>query len=200
MISVQSLLARFVGKDDIRADLNHPMRIGDSIFATNGHVAVRVPLQDGVDALTPQRPLAIDQRFTEAKSNVLRVVELPALPDKKACKECEGTGRVKYVTCPSCDGSGSFDHEGLDYDCKLCNETGRLHGEGNEQTCDDCEGSGHDLDIGVLIDGHLFNLRYLLRIIDLPNLSFQVPVESNHYCMAYFTFDGGEGILMSMRA
>ncbi len=200
--TVEEILARFVGKNDIRAYLNKPFALGGFVYSCNGHIAVRVPETEKVSATDGSEIKGVSGIAGLFDSNKLdNYTPLPPLPELPPCQACEGTGRVKEIECYTCDGEGEFEHDDHWYDCKTCDETGRIESsDGEELPCDDCDGTGKNQSVAVPVGAYHFNAKYLAKLVDLPAIRFNVPQKGvSDYCMAYFTFYGGEGVLMSMR-
>jgi hypothetical protein len=61
-----------------------------------------------------------------------------AIPGRKLCEECEGTGSVECGDCAG-DGYKVCDHCGSEVDCEFCD------GEGDIE-CRECGGSGFEED------------------------------------------------------
>lgn len=194
-MSPQEILALFVANEhDPRAFMRRPILRGDWIYATNGHVVVRIPKQDGIEAhetdSIPKMPAIFDDNQRED------VAKLPRLPVAEKCYACDGTGHK--FKCQDCDGEGEFDYGRHTYTCKECNGSGQVDNgeEEYKQPCCNCGGTG-DAQQPVQIDNQQFDRRYLEKITQLPGAKFS----THPYPMGtgYFVFDGGEGCIMPMR-
>jgi len=197
-MTAQEILSRFVGVNDIRFYLNNIIRRPDFFYATNGHIAVRMPIQENVEAYESDHPRNIADLFIERKSDTW--VEFPTLPEGEKCKFCDGTG-LGYE-CDECDGEGEFEYGSHTYDCKECDGSGQISNrygiDRSEKTkCNKCDGKKLKPYQGIRVGGSTYDLKYLKDIADLPGMRIAVPV--GPMATAYFTFDGGEGILMPMR-
>lgn len=92
-------------QDGLRFSLQHPYSLGQSTYATNGHIIVCVPRLDDVPendkAPNPER------LFATAKSGEWLPVPVCAMPALVPCKWCYGTGKDpvdKRYKCEECDG------------------------------------------------------------------------------------------------
>jgi len=104
-------LCRFVAdQDDPRYELHHPFSVGKWSYATNGHIAVRVPrLADvEVNRAAPN----VEKLF--AQTEQLEFVPVPV---------CESPPDVK---CMLCDGSGLIQDGDDREDCSDCGATGKV--------------------------------------------------------------------------
>jgi hypothetical protein len=90
--------------------------------------------------------------------------------------------RVKAEDCASCDARGVV------HNCPNC-----------ECECEDCGGTGIVKEkISIYINGAIYNLQFIVLIKALPNIRFSA--DPPHDSAVRFVFDGGEGLLMPMRA
>lgn len=132
------------------------------------------------------------------------------------CTHCAGTGTQISVNCAKCEGSGmktcpTCEHEN---DCAECEGIGSSvrpptdaddkHGA-HAIDCCECDARGSIFNDGPKIEvmfGHnLFNAKYLSRIAGLPKLSIATEATSTvdgNYRGIWFTFDGGDGLIMPM--
>ncbi len=109
-------LQRFCANEhDISDYLRAPFREGDCVYATNGHMIVRVLRDEAPDApeRTSRQPNNVEALFASAFAAPGQFAPLPPvthLPPDKACSECGGTGFVHYddedETCLQCNGLG----------------------------------------------------------------------------------------------
>lgn len=192
----QEILQMFIaGSNESHQFMQAPILRGDWIYATNGHVAVRVPKQEGIDATEtdsiPQMPSLFDNGRRESFD------ELPRLPVAQKCPKCDGRGHA--YECPDCDGDGVFYHGQHEYDCEECNCSGQVMSgeESDKQPCWKCNGLG-DAAQPVAVAHQYFDRRYLAKIKQLPGVKFS-PNPGDAMGSGYFTFDGGEGLIMPMR-
>ncbi|MRR49342.1 MAG: hypothetical protein EG825_00255 [Rhodocyclaceae bacterium] len=197
------ILSLFVAsKIDHREFMQHPILRGEFIYATNGHVAVRVPASNGIaSTVCDDKIKDMQSLFDKARSDVF-LPTFPELPEANKCAVCNGSGIV--YPCPSCDGEGEFEYKWHDYECKECGGYGQVDDgdEDQKETCEYCAGSGHAQQ-PVKVKDFIFDRRYLSKIKDLPGVRFAVqqgfPTEGA-IPPGYFVFDGGgEGLLMPMR-
>ena len=180
----------FCSSDAIRPALMEPFSLGPHTYATDGRVIIRVPVIAGVktenigaDKLEWNLP---------AGGTVCAIPEIQP-PEMLACPDCKGTGKMKL--CARCNGKGwtrCFEC-GHETECRTC----RGKTANNPDTpCCECDGAGRYEAFGqtVEIGGSLFGAQYLRKIVTLPGLVFYVGTDATQ--PAYFTFDGGEGIIM----
>lgn len=190
------ILSRFIGKRDPREYCHHPFLDDHYVCATDGAILVRMPLEPDMAFKKHTRsPKNIGVLFDKCRaSNRFEIPELPAL---NMCSVCGGKGSLFEQDCQDCDGDGCFDHGSHTYECKACDGAGTAPGGDKEVACYNCGALGV-LPLAVWIGGAFFDARYLAKIIDLPGIMFNV-VPGNSNAAAYFTFDGGEGLLMPRR-
>ena len=110
------LLKKFVSQDDPRKYMRSPFTRGEWTYATNGHIAVRVPKIDGVEILPEKYIPSLEGLFQSVGGNDF--IALPWMPPLEECQLCIGTG-IAYE-CPECDGEGEFEHGTHSYCCKEC--------------------------------------------------------------------------------
>ena len=127
---------------DNRYNLEHPFSRGEWTYATNGHIAVRVPRvadsfdnKDSPAAETLSWPTA-GMKFTAAPK-----IEIPRLKEWE-CQTCDGRGSKH--DCPDCNCS-----------CDVCFGTGQQIEK-----------------ISVGVGPSVFNARYVSLALALPNLEF----------------------------
>ena len=196
-----SLLRRFVESSRDGAEfMRTPFTRGEWVYATNGHIAVRVPRADGIEASEIDLFPRIEAIFKQNKWDTF--VSLPSLPPADQCRTCNGSG-IGYK-CTECDGTGQFDHGRHTYDCDECDGTGQTDNGNDEEPCQVCDGTGELRYQKIQVGPWHYNRRYLAKIIDLPELQFAQrpdgPTINGSDGIANFTFEGGEGLLMPMRA
>lgn len=154
---------------DTRPYFHAPFSMGDFSYATNGHILVRVARRDDVRESSEQ--LNADKPLEGAKSAQFYApnVKLPKIeqPIKGECADCDGRGREH--SCPDC-----------------------------ECICSLCEGTGTEIPeikTSTEIGGVVFNLRYIRKMLALPNVVIASPSKDAPFL---FRFDGGVGAVMPM--
>lgn len=187
-------IKKFCGASYDPRKLDRLYRFNGFIYATNGHIAVRIPNSPECACVDDQEWFIgpkIEAYFAApAESEYTKFyIELPT-PD--ACDCCDGKGMVS--DCPDCDG-GTFIHGNHEYDCKECDGSGEV--PGNKRDCFSCDGAGLDLRSYISYGGSGFMHRYMRLIKGLPNI--EIAVHPDPIKPAKFRFDGGEGVLMTMR-
>lgn len=180
--------------------ISEPYSQGDHTYATNGWIAVRVPRVVDV----PEREKTPDMtRLTWDHDELDDWTDLPAYDTANAeeCRHCKGTG--KQQVCYECDGAGELDLES-DYnsytvECRTCRGDGIAPGRAEHlDPCERCHGIGKDLVTPVAWgSGHL-SMFLLEAIKGLPGVKLSQRREGEQPFR--FVFDGGEGLVMPMRA
>lgn len=155
--------------------LGRPWSAGSWTYATNGHIAIRVPRRADV-AENPDAPEKIEDLFDRFVSESFRPLTARVPPaDPPPCPECRGAGWV--VRCPDCNGEGGHDCncEYCDHHCDGCDGSGYRHGDtGTPQerriACDECDGTGKVPDTRRVHfpGGLVLQARYVVMLQDLP--------------------------------
>lgn len=159
-----------------RPELAQPFSIGEWSYASNGHIMVRVPRREDVPENEADLPKKAPGLFPKAKPRFRRVPKL--LPDDaelavtttEDCFECAGTGRGHP-------------------DCAAC-----------RCTCPDCDGEGTITTktyAQVKVGKVPFCVLYISWMQSLPDLEIG---PARRMTPLSFRFDGGEGLLMPVRA
>jgi hypothetical protein len=193
-------LKRFCANEsDPRAYLREPWAHNGYVYATNGHIVVRIPAPESAGVVAEHKAAATAEGLF-AIFPAIEGAELPPFTLGEPCHFCEGSGIAYATDCPDCDGEGLFTHGAHDYDCKECDGEGFVDADKipeNKTVCHACYGRGYKakrVPVGALGGG--FDATYLSWIAALPGALFAArgPEESGR-----FTFDGGEGLLMPMK-
>ena len=127
-----------------RPNLEAPFRRGAHVFATDGHVCVRVPCPDNV----PEGDVAVEAIFQGIALDgpfapLARAVP-PRATDPEACVYCDGRGTEH--DCPDCH-----------CDCDMCDGKGQVaHTE------------------SVLLAGRPFKLELVRKVAALPAVEFSL--------------------------
>lgn len=161
-------LKQFCSTDPNRTNIQNPFNIGEWTFATNGHIAARVPKRDGYEPSL----VAADRLFETAAMAPLSPLPSIKMPPRKHedCFNCAGTGLYE---CPTCL------HED---ECDECDGVGRIDGDGSYL---------------VWLGAAQIALKYYRIIAGLPNPKIVLPRESNREPI-YFTFEGGDGLVIGV--
>lgn len=184
--------------------LRPPFVLSGHRYATDGRIMVRVPTDDADAPIDPVSWLVSVQSIIADINQRDCSVPWPykpgdIVPDRKPCDYCGGSGKAPKI-CGECNGYGEVICQtcGEGYvDCKACQGTGRF-GESAER-CEDCDGTGKEeawpaVPIGCLhIGGY-----YAMAVAGLPNPRYAEPSPKDD--RIWFTFDGGEGVLMCVKA
>lgn len=203
---------------DPREHLHKPWRSGQWVYATNGHLAVRVSsaAQPDAAAATDKHPDTGSMFEKYMGRPRLEFLRMPAIPALAKCISCRGKGEVRCIKCPDCD-EGEFRHGDHHYNCKNCE--GSPAGAGWQwlddydedqphqvvRVCEDCDGMGYSKNVSgstKLGDAHYSNI-YLAMFAALPEVRVCPGEPSGDWgsrpVPAVFIFDGGHGLLMPMR-
>jgi hypothetical protein len=145
-------LQPFCSTEAHRPELHRPWTRGAFTFATNGHIAVRVPAIPGVSDVgaAPNADfLWADQPSTFYSAPVANL-------------------RDEIITpCPRCDG----DTEEPVHDCPCC-----------ECKCPACDGKGETLRKAyALLNGVAFRLKHLKQAWSMPGLTIAAPNEDQRW-------------------
>ena len=186
-----------------RYDLATPFPAEGFAYATDGRIAVRMPLA----SLAPEaaalvvvgekgrRPKVQDLWATRpAEAFEAEPVAIPEpLPAPGPCGECGGKGEVEARDCEECDGSGEVtcDYD-CEHDCPDCDGSGETEGG----TCPECHGDGLSRDfMGIAVEGVGLNLAYLRPLMS-AGASIFLPrnrADKNHHVR--FVVGDAEGML-----
>lgn len=198
-MTADEILSMFVAKVDSREILLKPFRVGDFVYASNGHWIARVAA-DGVQAeyITDKHPKNVVELFDSAPTDGF--VPLPELEDPGKCERCNGFGRGFTNKCESCKGEGYFYHHDDMYTCKPCDgegETFRASAVGPD-ACYFCMGLGVAVQTmkGAKVGEQTYGAHYLWSLRKLPGIEIAPGAPEK---AARFRFEGGEGLLMPFR-
>lgn len=160
-----------------------PFNHGDRAYATDGHVLISVPRQEG---LAEEKTYPIAKAFP--KTGPDEWFPVPAV-EVQPCKYCNG--KVVNYTCHECGGSGyvnlANDFHEYNIECETC------EGSGEAICCPFCNMTGVNADGLVSIGNAHFKANLLHLIKDLPNIKIS---PTGPITAAWLSFDGGEGALM----
>lgn len=163
--------------DPFRPYFESPLSDSKWTYASDGYVAIRVP------------------RMPEITSDSAQIPALPKLFEEYPLPTDE-SGWVLPFTCDGCKGTG-------EWTCPTCNAV---------HACDMCEGEGFEAAVGpafrqdegktyLSIGCQWFDVKYLRQIARLPKLRVY-PCNDAAKELSQplrFSFDGGSGLLMSVR-
>jgi hypothetical protein len=191
-------LNKFCGEDNCRYSTGSPFVRGKWKYATDGRICIRVPTDEPETDVLNTRDAA--SLFT---ARIFPEPWPPAdyLQGEIPCADCvDGNMR-----CEKCNGD--------EFGCDECNYTGCA---GPKRKCDhstickciECGGRGIVLidcktcngcglvigDVGTMVGISFISAHYDRLIRELPNVRYSRA--SDYRSMIYFSFDGGEGIVM----
>ncbi|WP_448216251.1 hypothetical protein [Endozoicomonas sp. 2B-B] len=153
--------------------LHQPFNLNGRTVASNGHVAITVPLRANYCAAQSDGP--VDDRILEHFSTLLEPVDhyvpLPeqiTIPKHDECFYCQSF-ESGSKDCPECKGHGyvSFesDYNGYEAECKTCLGEGGFMAPAQGESCFYCHGSGktykehHSVEfLGMRLNPNYFNL------------------------------------------
>lgn len=194
-------ITRFCAPGDIRHYLHKPMRHEGYLYATTGHIAVRIEDDPAIEAEPMPANLqngVLQNMATDTTERAWRPVPQVNGAAAKPCAYCDGTGRV--VACPDCDGDGEFDHGDHAYECKSCNASGLVaatNGDAAEE-CRDCCGSGVSWQVSIELDGVHIAARYIHLIgTEIPGA--EIGISKDPTGIQLFRAPGIVGCVMPMR-
>ena len=194
---------------DTREHLRKPFRAGGWVYATNGHICVRVPDDESIEAVT----LAADQRITQKAPALfdkwLTDVAYEAMPDLPLVDRCLVCSGARFHWAHRCEGctDGEFERRGFTYSCRECDdepvEAGwikRYVADDRDETdvqkeCRACQGRGFS-EGRVELNGIPFELGYVHWAADLPGARIKTHAKEDPVAIR---FDGGEALLMPLR-
>lgn len=211
-------LQRFCAdENDPREYLQKPWRDGGWVYATNGHLVLRIPDNGAPD--TPERTdkhPAVPAMFRKyLEDRACEFLVMPSIPEPNKCTHCGGAGFVWAKNCPDCV-DGEFTHGDYGYDCKNCMRSaagpGKLDADKGDkgakrEPCAHCDFNGYPLNSngGTQIGTAHYATVYLWTMAQLPECrvcpgdpareSYDAPREAP----AAFIFDGGQALLMPRR-
>ncbi|UTV80111.1 hypothetical protein MQE22_08755 [Acidithiobacillus sp. YTS05] len=198
--ALKKLLDQFCGGENCGFAWARRLLRGDGyLYASNGHIVVRVP----------DHPAILAEELTEIPPNIHANLKryfsipydpscpfpFPKLPKIQPCPVCKGMKRLQYEVCPDCDGEGECGDE----ECTRCKGWGRINqrpAKVGDHLCDYCDGYGEDPACKTAIGGITYANRYLRLIKKSPGVKlFPTGPETPMVCL----FEGGELLLMPMR-
>lgn len=195
----QEQLQRFCAPEGDYRGIDKPIRRNGYIFATNGHLLVRVTDNPDIECATSHAELPTLESIAQEVSALTQYKPLQIqLPAPSICSACNGHGKVNV--CNVCDGKGEFRHGCHDYDCKECDGGGRFASANGTKACTHCDGTGYDPHQRVIVEGDAgFARHYLSLLMAVPGIEFSVNDKEPENGIAGFRFEGGIGALMPVR-
>jgi hypothetical protein len=199
---IKTILELFVDQEGTRPDLKSPTRHEGCLYASNGKMLVSVADDPQIEA-HGTFPTAKFAEIFKGWHQIQRFEPLRViLPDPQTCKVCNGRKRLQR--CTTCDGEGTFRHQGWDYDCKPCDGNG-VHANDLvelsqlEVVCFNCEGAGQELNVPVELHGKYYRRYYLEVLMKLDGIEIQADEVTDPLSLSLFRFRGGRGAIMPMR-
>ena len=188
--------------DPDRTGFEGPLVICGMLYASNGHVAIRMRTPAGTpDSATNSRVNFNSKNVWSMYDQSGRWMPWPD-PDYEVgrvdCGTCKGTGRLDWNVCPKCDGKGSTEcgECGANKTCEKCDGEGSL----SSGQCPDCQGQTKiQRPKYQPIGGTFINVKYDKLIRALPGAELLENPERPAMSAIPFRFEGGEGLVMPMR-
>jgi hypothetical protein len=205
-------------ESDPREHLRAPWRDGSWVYATNGHLVIRVPAA-GLEA--PERSdkhpdtAALFRKYIEDRP--CDFLLMPPLAEPEKCSRCDGAGFVYAIACPDCT-DGTFWHGDWQYDCQNCAGTAAGPGwvdaakdapRAQRRPCDHCDFNGYHVGHGgatQIGEAHYATV-YLWELAKLPQCricpgdpAYANRQDGQRDAPAALIFDGGQALLMPRRA
>lgn len=198
-------LLDFCDSNDPRTYIQKPFYANGYLYATNGHIAIKVDNNPEIDIDSIKAPdgvcQAIDNYINSAQMDSLIDVCTLQIPLLEKC-QCQTQQQEKEVDCDDCDGKGYFYYGENNhiYQCEECCSSGKV--PSGTYLCAYCTGSGFKKD-SVKVGDSLIDGRYIRMITQLPKskiTTIPAPNKTTYKgCKAHvFTFLGGAGVVMSM--
>ena len=181
--------------------ISRPFVVGGMLYATDRVICVRCQTPPAWDVPNAElAPRVVAEAF-EAITN--RVEATPICLVDESCHYCKGVGKMPDHDCWGCEGEGVVEEPDCEcphccgnHPCVGCNGTGEiLAGD-----CEACEGFGMLSPDGPheMTPGYWVARKYAKLLIDMGATAY-LPVDLKYTKPMYFTFPGGEGVLMPMK-
>jgi hypothetical protein len=172
-------LNQFCHSEDLR--FKEPFSQGNYTYATDRAIIIRVPLIKGIQESDYPKNLEDFFKARETTSLFPLNIKLPPI-EITECEVCEGSG-INFEPvhdCPSCQCERDI--------CDYCDGKKQINSDDGESMC---------------IYKFPFKRHYIRLIKSLPGIKISKPkvMNSNEKSEKgiYFTFKGGDGLLMGMR-
>jgi hypothetical protein len=164
-------LKQFASPDESRIYIGSPFYADGFAYATDGHLAVRIP-SESFEA----------ERWTDRnKETVLKAFAREGGQWWTITPPLESP--IEEVACSTCSGTGT-------HECHACY---------HEDDCSDCDGTGkQQTSASTEIAGVLFNVATLGRVWKLRGFALKVH-EVDALSAHLFRFNGGGGVIMPIR-
>lgn len=202
MKNYDEVIKEFLSTDSLREALMETALIGDFVFATNGHIAIKIPTVrlTGTYKANPDYPDIVllfnkqDGLFDKPKiykvESIEKVLsEIPRVKVGTECKKCEGTGLAEAK-----QPEGTILPEKAEWDkCPHCKGQGELFGDKTEY-----DWMHHK----IQIEGAFFNPNYIEKLVIVAKINDIEQIE--HFAglpewQNHFRIDGIEIIIMPVR-
>lgn len=190
-----------------RCGLDKPFSDRGFVYATNGHILIRVSLNKETEIYANSNP---DKALPKIPGDFPGREQINAadvvLPENLSpCIKCED-GFSTTAECPECNSAGTVEldsgHNTYEHKCKTCDGEGEITLAGEPKKCIFCDGTGISLSQPIKVLNCSIQLRYLKMLQNLPAckiFSMEPSKDTFHLNPIGFEFDGGEGMVMPMR-
>lgn len=200
-------LGSYCSKGSSRSYLHQPFSVGAYSYATDGHIAIRLPRREDVAEI--DTPPDIAKIF--APSDDLSFFQLPDIDIPSAtppqCKDCGGVGYM--ARCAFCKGEGHHDCdcEFCDRGCDECDGTGEMPSNSEDDfprtLCEMCDGCGRQKDNRSVVfpDGMAIGARFISLLLSTPGPHEMADQDRAEGEMSahFFRFNGGMLAIMPKR-
>jgi hypothetical protein len=168
-------LLQFCGLFDHRAHLNTPFNFEGRTIASNGHILISIPQEEGhpkiVDHLIAPVSKILDQ--DGFKFQPIQDIEFP---DPLICSACDGGGKAEFEECKECRGCGSAeasnDYHTYDVLCRSCDGNGYIVFSSKDMDCRLCNGRGNIYNRSeyIYLCGVKLDPNYAKQVVDIEGV------------------------------
>lgn len=201
---MEKILNLLCDPKDPRVHVQTPWHVNGYSYSTDGSCLLRVEGEFGKPESSGKHPKVDDYFNFDAMNGDGVPLDIEHFnKQKKKCKKCDACheGVSTFQVCDFCEGEGflvcNLDHV---HDCDNCCGSGYF-GKHTAKDCPDCRGTG--IDFGYSNKWKFGERHYAMMYLDLlqinlPGLLFYPDIEVCEGAMG-FKFEGGDGVLMSVK-
>lgn len=185
------------------APLCKPWVKGGYEYATDGKIIAR-RRTDQPDNFTDHHSTRINIAAWFEFSEMGEPTSEVEAPSPTPCPECAGVGKVNFVPCAACIGTGDLECScGHQHECEECNGEGKIKSPlGKLSECPDCDGLGSFWNhAGTKLAGMVIQDKYLALIVG-HGAEIRAATSRGLRGDRVFYFKAGEvdGLLMPMKS